>query len=84
MFYPAKQQLNSVKRVELMIIIKTNLPITSMANNEKKKRKLEERINFLENELLEALTKKTSNCKEINVADYQRKIFDLKAELIKI
>jgi hypothetical protein len=55
-----------------------------MSKTEKKKKKLEERINFLENELLEALTKKTSNSKEINVGEYQRKIFDLKTELTKI
>lgn len=55
-----------------------------MANKEKKKKKLEERIDFLENELMESLTKKTSNKKEIDIADYQRKIFDLKVELKNI
>lgn len=55
-----------------------------MGKLEKKKKKLEERIKFMEDELLDALTKKTSNVKEINVADHQRKINDMKKELIEL
>jgi len=53
-----------------------------MANTEKKKSKLKERIEFLEKELVDALTKKTSNRKEINVADHQRQINKLRTELL--
>lgn len=55
-----------------------------MAKIDKKKERLNERIKFLEDELLESLTKKTSTTKEINVAEQQRKINDLKVELIKL
>lgn len=47
----------------------------------KKKNKLVERIKFLEDELLMALTKKTSDVKEINVASHQTKILELKKAL---
>lgn len=43
---------------------------------------LKERIQFLEDELINALTKKTSTTKEINVADQQKKISELRKELI--
>lgn len=52
-----------------------------MSKIDKKKIKLQERISFLEEELNSALTKKTSNIKEINVASQQRKIYDLRLEL---
>lgn len=52
-----------------------------MSKIDKKKSKLQERITFLENELTEALTKKVSNTKEIDVASCQRKIYELKLEL---
>ena len=56
-----------------------------MANKtEKKKKKLLERIESMEDELLIALTKKTSDVREINVADHQRKINELKKELIEL
>jgi hypothetical protein len=48
---------------------------------EKKKNKLNERIKFLEDELISSLTKKTSTTIEINVASHQRKINELKFEL---
>lgn len=51
---------------------------------EKKKLKLQERIKFLEDEMVEALTKKTSDTKEINVPLQQRKIQELKIELSKM
>ncbi len=52
-----------------------------MGKLEKKRAKLEERIQYLEEEVLSALTKKTSNVKEINVAEKQREIYNLKLEL---
>ncbi len=51
---------------------------------DKKKKKLQERIEFLENEMRTELTKKTSNVKEISVSSYQRKIQDLKIELLNL
>ena len=48
---------------------------------EKKKTRLKEKIATMELELLEALTKKTSTTKEINVPSYTREIQELKLEL---
>jgi len=48
---------------------------------EKKKRKLIDRINELETELRNSLTKKSSDTAEISVGDYQRKIIELKKQL---
>lgn len=55
-----------------------------MSKIEKKKTKLQERINELELELREALTKKTSTTKEIDVAGQQRKIQDLRIQISKL
>jgi len=55
-----------------------------MGNIAKKKQKILDRIDELEFELRESLTKKTSNTKEISVGDYQRKIKDLKDQLGKL
>lgn len=55
-----------------------------MGKIEKKKKKLQERIDFLQNELRLSLTKKTSDTKEINVGEYQRKIQNLNTELSKL
>lgn len=55
-----------------------------MSKIEKKRKKLQERIDFLENEMRTELTKKTSNTKEINVPSYQRKIQDLRVELTNL
>lgn len=55
-----------------------------MGKTERKKERLIERIKFLEDELVQALTKKTSTSKEINVGDHQRKIIELKTELTKL
>jgi len=55
-----------------------------MGKVEKKKVRLKERIETLENELRTSLTKKTSDVKEINVASHQRKIHELKLELQKM
>lgn len=52
-----------------------------MSKLDKKKIKLQERIDFLENEMISNLTKKTSNTKEIDVPTYQRNIQKLKLEL---
>jgi hypothetical protein len=54
-----------------------------MSKIEKKKQKLQERIEFLETEMRTELTKKSSNTKEISVPTYQRKIQELKVELLK-
>lgn len=51
---------------------------------DKKKKKLVERIQTLEKELSMALTKKTSDVKEINVAAHQSKILSLKKELVAL
>lgn len=51
---------------------------------EKKRKKLQERIEFLETEMRTELTKKSSNTKEISVPTYQRKIQDLKVELLNL
>lgn len=51
---------------------------------EKKRTKIEERIQYLENELRTALTKKTSDVKEIDVAGHQRKISELRKELLTL
>lgn len=45
-----------------------------MGKLEKKRKKLQERINQLESKLKLSLTKKDSNTAEISVDDYQRKI----------
>ena len=52
-----------------------------MGKLEKKQSRLKERIAHLEEELRLALTRKTSNVKEIDVASHQRKIADLNKEL---
>ena len=51
---------------------------------EKKRKKLQERIEFHETEMRTELTKKSSNTKEISVPTYQRKIQDLKVELLNL
>lgn len=55
-----------------------------MSKIEKKRAKIQERIQYLENELRTALTKKTSDVKEIDVAGHQRKISDLRKELLSL
>lgn len=55
-----------------------------MGKIEKKRLKIQERINFLEDELRMSLTKKTSTTKEIDVASHSRKIQELKIELSKM
>lgn len=55
-----------------------------MGKIEKKRAKLIERINQLETELKESLTKKTSDKREINVSDQMKKIDELTKELAKL
>ncbi len=55
-----------------------------MGKIEKKKAKLIEKIISLENELNEALTKKSSTTKEINIGEQQRKIESLRKEFAKL
>jgi len=52
-----------------------------MGKLEKKKQKLQERIDFLQSELNQSLTKKSGKTPEINVSEYQRKILELRLEL---
>ena len=55
-----------------------------MGNINKKKKKLQERIDFLQSQLTMSLTKKSGNIAEINVGEYQRKILELRLELSKM
>jgi len=55
-----------------------------MSKLDKKKDKLNDRIKFLEKELVDSLTKKDSFTKEISVGGHQRKIADLRVELSKL
>jgi len=55
-----------------------------MNKTKKKILKLQERIKQLQDEMLNSLTKKTSNTREISVGDYQTKIRDLQMELSKL
>lgn len=54
-----------------------------MANVEKKKAKLQERITQLENELKDSLQKKAAG-PAISVVDYRNKINALRADLVKM
>jgi Holliday junction resolvasome RuvABC endonuclease subunit len=55
-----------------------------MANVDKKKAKLKERIEQLETELHTSLQKKTSNVAAINVPAFTSKIRELKDQLAKM
>jgi len=55
-----------------------------MSKIDKKRIKIKDRITFLENELRESLTKKTSDSVEINIGTHQRKINALKLDLSKL
>lgn len=55
-----------------------------MSKLDKKKEKLQERIDFLQSELNQSLTKKSGKIAEINVGEYQRKITELRLELSKM
>ena len=53
-----------------------------MANLAKKRKKILERIENLEEEMRLHLTKKDSSTGEINVGEYRRKIMEAKQQLI--
>jgi hypothetical protein len=55
-----------------------------MGKIDKKKKKLQERIDWYQNELTQHLTKKDSRRQEIDVAGYQRKILELRKELAEL
>ena len=55
-----------------------------MAKIDKKKKRLQERIEFLENEMKTNLKQKTSNTAEISVGDYMSKIQALNKELSEL
>ena len=55
-----------------------------MGKIEKKRKKLTERINELEQELITSLTKKSSDTVEINLPLQQRRIQELKIKLNKL
>ena len=55
-----------------------------MGKIEKKRIKLQERIQEMESELRLSLTKKDSNTKEIDVPTYQRRIQELRTQLINL
>lgn len=52
-----------------------------MGKVDKKKKKLQERIDILQEELTMALTKKSSTTAEINVGEFQRRIIELRKQL---
>ena len=52
-----------------------------MSKVDKKRKKLQERINYLEDELTQSLTKKSSTTVEINVGAQQRKIQQIREQI---
>jgi chaperonin cofactor prefoldin len=52
-----------------------------MSKIEKKRKKLQERIEFLEEEMYKNLKQKVSNTAEISIFAYQDKIADLRKQL---
>lgn len=52
-----------------------------MGKIEKKRKKLQDRIDFLNEEMRVSLTKKTSSTKEISLPEHQKKIKDLQDKL---
>lgn len=55
-----------------------------MGKIEKKKKKLQERINFLEEQMYINLKQKTSSTAEISLAKYQNELARLRQELQKL
>ncbi len=55
-----------------------------MSKVEKKRKKLQDRIKFLQDELTMSLTKKSSTTVEINVGEQQRKIKQLHDQIAKL
>lgn len=66
-------------KLEVLVRFQTEGQI--MANIEKKRKKLQDRIQQLENEMYMELKQKTSSTKEISISDYQKKISEAKAKL---
>ncbi len=54
--------------------------IKEMGKVDKKRKKLQERIDELKDEMRIALTKKDSSTKEIDIPSHQRKILELQKE----
>ena len=52
-----------------------------MSKIEKKKKKLQDRIDFLNEELRISLTKKTSSTKEVSLPEHQKKVKALQDKL---
>ena len=52
-----------------------------MGKVDKKRRKLQERIDILQEELTMALTKKSSSTAEVSVGEFQRRILELRKQL---
>jgi hypothetical protein len=55
-----------------------------MGKIDKKKKRLQERLKELENEMYTNLKQKTSNTSEISLSEYQRKIADLRKQIALI
>jgi hypothetical protein len=55
-----------------------------MSKVDKKRKKLQERINYLQDELTQSLTKKSSTTIEINVGEQQRKIAQAQKQLSEL
>jgi hypothetical protein len=55
-----------------------------MSKIEKKRKKLEERLKTLEDEMFTNLKQKTSNTAEISISDYQKKIQLLRKQLSEL
>ena len=62
----------------------TKIKINKMSKLDKKKLKLQERINFLEKDMKDELTKKVSNTSEINLPARLNEIKELKEKLQNI
>lgn len=67
--------------VQIPLFPQVKHKIMSNKKLEKKRTRLKERIATMEVELIEALTKKTSTIKEIDVPSYTREINEMKLEL---
>jgi len=55
-----------------------------MSKLDKKRKKLQERIDFLRSEMTSSLQKKTSSTSEISVSEYLSKINSLEKQLIEL
>jgi uncharacterized protein involved in exopolysaccharide biosynthesis len=55
-----------------------------MGKVDRKRKKLVDRIEQLQSEMTNALTKKDSNTSEISISDYQRKITEAKMRLAEL